>query len=171
MAELICGGVWVDAERAFVPVRPKPPYTDAEMVGSVIVEYERYDPAKPAATDGDVRACLLLVPPEGTSPTWQIVTDAGGGAYYEYHSTACGSGSFRQTYAQYGQDGEYKERYTALPHGPGGLPLEVMPLGERFQVDAGPLGVGVLATFCEVPFQLEYERRDPNYIWCSNPRV
>ncbi|HEU4984473.1 MAG TPA: hypothetical protein VFT58_02430, partial [Nitrososphaera sp.] len=109
--EMVCGGVWVEDEKRFVPVAPRrnanggiDVYNDAEF-GHSIIDYVEVGPDGAPLAEERVRANVLSVPAGHSSPAWEIKGTAEG--YDEYHYTVEGNGDFSH-WVPDGQDG--KER-------------------------------------------------------------
>lgn len=143
---MVCGGVYVDG-KGFVEVNPGKEHRESEN-GLSIWEYT--DP------EGDVRACMLRVDNQRTSPRWHIKPDVCDSAYYELHRTVSGLGTMIVE-----QSGEVQYE-AALPGGIDCQPLRVEPdniFSIRAENGASEAATYVIATFPGAPFKLEYEER------------
>lgn len=157
----LCGGVYIDELEAggpggYVPVVPSTTYYDHDQ-GYALWEYQVPDGH---ARAGEIRACLLYVPQNGTAPGWKIIDGASDGRYYEVHQAVSGEGVFYHDSRFTGGRAEY------LPQRPRDRLAEplIVRSGESFSVLADirnrrthRLGVAVLAVFPGAPHLPEYE--------------
>lgn len=151
----VCGGVFVVDEGRFVPVIPRPEYRDPQSGRFSLWEY--------ADDRGNVRACMLAVPPGGASAAWEISQDTADPSYYELHQTVAGAGRlacWRPVCG--GEPASHQEVHSlqaqqTIPIGP----------GDTFQISAdqqteghkSQFGAYVLATFPGAAFDASYENQ------------
>jgi len=149
---MACGAVLVK-DKGFVEVTPGEEYRDEER-GYSLWEY--------AEPNGDIRACLMRVDGDRTSPRWHIKPEAGddvGLNYYELHKVVSGIGTMvveREGHIFY---------EAPLPRLTDDRPLPVATdstfhiRSESGSSESDPASTYVLATFPEAPFKLKYEER------------
>jgi hypothetical protein len=149
--DMICGGVWVDAQECFVPVTPTGEIKASD--GTSLWEYKQ--DMEGGKGTGPSRACLLETRNDSVSPVWLLTDAAAQDGYYERHAAVDGDGrlvirSVRMT-----------ARSVLLACNFWGWPMKPFELtaGQSFQVQARGVGARVLATFPGAAFQECYEER------------